>query len=168
LPAGAGFYGSYCGLEKTSAEEETQNLDPIILACQNLADKYLGALIVLTRNTPLGNYVNTGTSVDARLSSTLLESIFAKNSPLHDGAVIISGNRINGAGTILPVSDNSDIPARYGLRHRAAAGITEKTDALCIVVSEETGKISLVHHGRIDQLEAGELKSKLLYYLSRV
>jgi diadenylate cyclase len=102
-------------LRKTSAEEETQNLDPIILACQNLADKYLGALIVLTRNTPLGNYVNTGTSVDARLSSTLLESIFAKNSPLHDGAVIISGNRINGAGTILPVSDNSDIPARYGL-----------------------------------------------------
>lgn len=155
-------------LRKTSQEEENQNLDPIILACQNLADKYLGALVVITRNTPLGNYVNTGTSIDARLSSTLLESIFSKNSPLHDGAVIIDGNRIEGAATILPVSDNSDIPARYGLRHRAAAGITEKTDAICLVVSEETGKISLVHHGRIDQLEAGELKSKLLYYLSQV
>jgi diadenylate cyclase len=162
------FFRQLLWLRKTSQEEENQNLDPVILACQNLADKYLGALVVLARNTPLGNYVNTGTALDARLSSTLLESIFAKNSPLHDGAVIIDGSRIEGAGTILPVIDNSDIPARYGLRHRAAAGITEKTDALCVVVSEETGKISLVHHGRIDPLEAGELKSKLLYYLSQV
>ena len=154
-------------LRNQSKEDDGQDLDPIVMACQNLAAAYLGALIVVARQTPLGNYAKTGTHLDARLSATLLESIFSKTSPLHDGAVIIDNNRIQAASAILPVSDNADIPARFGLRHRAAAGITEKSDALCVVVSEETGKIALVHHGRIDQLEAGELKSKLLYYLNR-
>ena len=143
-----------------------EHLDDVILSCQNLADAGLGAIIVFTQNTPLGNYVKTGTVLDARLTSQLLESIFAKNSPLHDGAVILDNSRIQGAGAILPVSDSSLIPSRYGLRHRAAVGLTEKSDAICLVVSEETGQISLVLEGRIERLEAGELKSRLLHVLA--
>lgn len=152
-------------LRSQNPDDDQIDLDPIIIGCQNLSAAKLGALIVLTRSTPLGNYAKTGTHIDALLSNNLIESIFSKSSALHDGAVIIDQNRIVAASAILPVSDNADIPSHYGLRHRAAAGITEKSDALCIVVSEETGKIALVNHGRISQLEIGELKGKLHVYL---
>ena len=156
------FFKQLLMLRKTKNETDSALLDPIVLACQNMSLTHTGALIVITQNTPLSNYSRTGTYIDARITSTLLESIFSKNSPMHDGAVIISNDRLEGAGAILPVSDNTNLPARFGLRHRAALGISEKSDAICIVVSEETGHVALAHNGKLDPTEIGELKSKLI------
>lgn len=156
------FFKQLLMLRKTKIETDSGLLDPIVLACQNLSAKKVGALIVLTQNTPLRNFSRTGVSLDAQISSLLLESIFAKNTPTHDGAVIITNNRIEASNAILPVSDNAEVPSRFGLRHRAALGITEKTDAISIVVSEETGEIVVAHNGRLYPVEIGELKSKLL------
>jgi uncharacterized protein (TIGR00159 family) len=119
-----------------------QDLLPVVQACIHLSSSRTGALIVLVRNNKLPQIASTGEHIDAILSSTLLENIFFKNSPLHDGAVIIEDERILAARCILPVTSRSDIPENLGLRHRAAIGITEQTDALAIVVSEETGSIS--------------------------
>ncbi len=102
-----------------------------------------GALIVLQRNSILDNYISTGELLDARTTSRLLESIFIKNSPLHDGAVIIHEDRIRAASCILPLSENFELPEHLGLRHRAGVGLTEQTDALVIIISEQTGMISL-------------------------
>lgn len=145
----------------STPNEDGTMLDPIVLACQNLSERREGALIVLTQNTPLSNFAQTGILLDAKISSNLVESIFQKNAPLHDGAVIITNNRIESAGAILPVSDDTHVPARFGLRHRAALGISEKSDAICIVVSEETGKVALTHNGKFEPLEIGELKSRV-------
>jgi uncharacterized protein (TIGR00159 family) len=156
------FFKQLLMLRKTKNESDSDLIDPIVLACQNMSSTSTGALIVLTQNTPLSNYSRTGTFIDARITSTLLESIFSKNSPMHDGAVIISNDRIEGAGAILPVSDNTNLPARFGLRHRAALGICEKSDAICIVVSEETGQIVVAHGSKLKPTDIGELKSKLI------
>jgi len=110
-----------------------------------------GALIVITRGNELKEYVQTGELLDAELSAELLKSIFFKNAPLHDGAVIIGTNRIRAARCILPVSQNQEIAPALGLRHRAAIGITEQTDAFTIVVSEETGRISITENGKIKE-----------------
>jgi len=125
------------------------NIDKIVKACQKMAETRTGALIVIARQSELSHYVETGQIVDARISETLLETIFFKNSPLHDGAVIIIGDKIRAARCILPVSNKSTIPAKFGLRHRSAAGITEKSDAIAIIVSEERGKISYSVEGEI-------------------
>jgi diadenylate cyclase len=141
-------------------QAEKLNFTPVIKACKNLAQQKTGALIVLTKSTDLKFYINTGDTIDAVLSKRLLENIFFKNSPLHDGAVIISNNYIKAARCILPVTDNIDLPAYMGMRHRAAIGITEQTDAIAIVVSEETGDIAVAVGGKIksklslEQLEA--------------
>ena len=161
------FFKQLLMLRKSKSETDSDLLDPIVLACQNLSEKCIGALIVLTQNTPLGNYSRTGIHVDSKLTSQLLESIFAKSSPIHDGAVIITNDRIESAGAILPVSDNTNVPTRFGLRHRAALGITEKSDAICIVVSEETGSIVVAHNSHLNQVEIGELKSKLIHFIER-
>ena len=138
------------------------HIDKIVKACQKLADTYTGALIVLARQNELNTYVETGQVIDAKISETLIETIFFKNSPLHDGALIISGNDIRAARCILPVSGNPIIPVKYGLRHRAAVGITEKSDAVAIIVSEERGKISFSNQGElIEEVTPSEL-SKLL------
>lgn len=142
-------------------------LDPIVLACQNLSERKEGALIVITQLTPLSNYAQTGVLLDARISSTLIESIFQKNGPLHDGAVIVTNRRIESAGAILPVSDDTHVPSRFGLRHRAALGISEKSDAICVVVSEETGMVALTYNSRIEQVEIGELKSRVSRIMDR-
>jgi uncharacterized protein (TIGR00159 family) len=132
--------------EKSIKDKE---LDGIIESCDNMAKSKTGALIVITKRTDLFSFAETGQILKARISSSLLESIFFKNSPLHDGALILDNNRILAARCILPVSDNPNIPGSLGLRHRAAIGISQMTDAHVIIVSEETGNISYVMGGNI-------------------
>ncbi len=133
------------------------NVNAIIKASVSMAKRRVGALIVLQRNSLLDNYVSTGDHLDARTTSRLLEAIFNKNSPLHDGAVIIHDERIRAASCILPVSDNFELPEYLGLRHRAGVGLTEQSDALVIIISEETGTISLSESGMIRPVEIKEL-----------
>lgn len=131
-----------------SEEEEAHtNLNAILEACQKLSGMHTGALIVIRRNNSLEFVKSTGDPMQMELNQPILESIFFKNSPLHDGAVIIEENTITATRVILPVSDSKSLPHRFGLRHRAALGITEKTDALCLIVSEENGQISYVREG---------------------
>jgi uncharacterized protein (TIGR00159 family) len=125
------------------------NIDKIVKACQKMAETRTGALIVITQQNELNAYIATGQPIDARISESLLETIFFKNSPLHDGAVVISGDNIRAARCILPVSNRGDLPQGVGLRHRAAVGITEKSDAVAIIVSEERGRISYGYEGRL-------------------
>ena len=119
----------------------------LVIVCKNLSKGKVGALIVLKKNDDLKPIEVTGETLNAEISARLIENIFFKNSPLHDGAMIIADNKIVSAGCILPVSHNQNIPKECGLRHRAALGITEKTDAVCVVVSEETGNISVAQNG---------------------
>lgn len=133
-------------------------INAIVKACINLAKKKIGALIVLKRETPLDDYEQTGEIINANTTSSLLESIFSKGSPLHDGAVTIIDDRVHAARCVLPVSDNFNLPPNYGMRHRAGIGLTEVTDALVIIISEETGDISLAESGRIKRVD-----SKILF-----
>ena len=119
---------------------------PILMACLNMSKHKVGALIVMQNDLPLGDFVRTGERLDARISQRLVENIFFKNSPLHDGAMIVSEGMIVAAPCILPISHDMDIPKEFGLRHRAARGITKDTDALAIVVSEETGGITVAYN----------------------
>jgi len=127
------------------------NIDAIVRACKKMSSEKIGALIVVARYNELEQVMKTGITVDAAVSEQLIENIFYKNTPLHDGAMIISHNRIAVAKAILPVSSNKNVPARFGLRHRSAFGLSEITDAVIIVVSEETGKISIFHNTNIRQ-----------------
>lgn len=126
-----------------------------------MSDIKQGALIVITRQNTLPDIVMTGVSINAEISKPLIENIFFKNSPLHDGAMIITNNRIVAARCILPVTSNSNLPGHYGLRHRAAIGISENNDCLVLVVSEETGNISLVKEGTIETLQPLTMKERL-------
>jgi uncharacterized protein (TIGR00159 family) len=132
-----------------STEQIKTNFDlvQIVLACRNLSKSSTGGLIVLTRTNDLDFYLQSGEQINATINSRLIESVFFKNSPLHDGALIISHRTLKAAACILPVSKNQSIPKRMGLRHRAALGITEHSDAIAIVVSEETGHISWAVNG---------------------
>ena len=122
----------------------------------------VGALIVIERKVGLNEYIRSGDIINADINQRLIENIFFKNSPLHDGAVIISHKRIKAAGCILPVAHNSDIPKALGLRHRAALGISQKSDCLAIIVSEETGGISMAQNGQFYlRLSAEELETRL-------
>jgi uncharacterized protein (TIGR00159 family) len=141
---------------------EHRNFDEIIRACKKMSDSKTGALIVITRRNELTTYAETGQRLDATLSDKLLETIFFRNSPLHDGAVIIVGDHVRAARCILPVSASSAIPAGYGLRHRAAVGITERTDAIAVIVSEETGEIAYSIDGHfIDNIPPASLTNVL-------
>jgi diadenylate cyclase len=138
------------------------HIEPIVKACQKMADTKTGALIVITGQNELRSYIETGQVVDAKISEFLIETIFFKNSPLHDGAVIISGGTIRAARCILPVSSNPEIPANYGLRHRAAVGITEKSDSIAIIVSEERGKLSYSFEGKLSkEISPSELSNAM-------
>ena len=135
---------------------------PIVWACMDMAKGKVGALIVIERATPLDDIVQTGEVIDANINKLLIENIFFKNSPLHDGAMIISKRRIKAAGCILPVSHNMDIPKELGLRHRAALGISQDSDAIAVIVSEETGRISVAIKGNFKlRLSAEDLESIL-------
>lgn len=127
--------------------ETTTDVDAIITACKNMSTSKTGALIVVERNNNLDFLLNTGDSMNISVSEPIIESIFFKNSPLHDGALIIENNTIKATRVVLPVNNEKTIPDRFGLRHRAAIGITEKTDALAVAVSEETGQISYFKNG---------------------
>jgi len=128
-------------------------------ACEKMSSTKTGALIVIAKSSELFNYASTGEILKAKISSELIQNIFFKNSPLHDGAMIISGNKILAARCILPVSDNTNLPGSMGLRHRAAIGMSQHTDAHIVVVSEETGNISYVMDGHIKvRLSIGELE----------
>lgn len=131
---------------KTETETET-NVDAIITACNKMGATLTGALIVLERNNNLDFLISTGDEMNINVTQPIIESIFFKNSPLHDGAIIIKNNIVKATRVILPVNNEKKIPERFGLRHRAAIGITEKTDALAIVVSEESGQISYIKNG---------------------
>lgn len=124
--------------------------DALINACFNMSETKTGALIVIGRRSDLKFYVNTGEMVDSALTEKMLENIFYKNSPLHDGAVIIKNNRIIAARCVLPVTESEKFPSHFGMRHRAAVGITESTDAIAITVSEQTGAVSLTVSGDIN------------------
>ncbi|AMM51189.1 membrane protein [Rufibacter sp. DG15C] len=142
------------------------SITPFIEAAKSLAGKNTGALIVFARSSELRYYAESGDAIDAVVSKRLLLSIFNKTSPLHDGAVIIQGNRIKAARCILPVTESNDVPASMGLRHRAAIGLTEVTDSIVLVVSEETGQIAIVRNGEVYRnLSAADLRSKLNQYL---
>ncbi|MDR0973341.1 MAG: diadenylate cyclase CdaA [Prevotellaceae bacterium] len=121
---------------------------PIVMACKSMSKYKVGALIIMEHNMPLDNIIETGDTIDAQINQRLIENIFFKNSPLHDGAMIVRGKRIVAAGCILPVSQDLSIPKELGLRHRAALGISQDSDALAIIVSEETGDISVAYHGQ--------------------
>lgn len=145
-------------------DEESTTIDysELVKACGHMTQTSTGALIVIEGDSKLGFYASTGTPIGAQVSSSLLESIFNKNSPLHDGAVIITGTKIVAAGCILPLTEKTNLPSRFGLRHRAALGIAEKANALAIVVSEETGEISVVDNGNFsNKINLEELKSIL-------
>lgn len=143
-------------------DEDKEAIMPIVMACMNLSRGKVGALIVIERGIRLDDIVDTGDIIDARINQRLIENIFFKNSPLHDGAMIITGKRIRAAGCILPVSHNHDIPKELGLRHRAALGISQDSDAIAIVVSEETGGISVAIKGEFQlRLSAEKLENIL-------
>ncbi len=129
--------------------QETKNLKikSIANACKRMSESKTGALIIITRKSALELYAQTGEIINAMTSTRLLEAIFFKNSPLHDGAVIVVEDKVYAARCILPMSDNPNVPANYGMRHRAALGITEHTDAFAIIVSEETGEIAIADNG---------------------
>lgn len=143
-------------------EADKAAIMPIVMACMSMAKKYVGALIVIERSVPLKDIMDTGEEIDAKINQRLIENIFFKNSPLHDGAMVISNKRIMAAGCILPVSHNLDIPKELGLRHRAALGISQNSDAIAVIVSEETGRISVAMRGEFRlRLSAEELESVL-------
>ena len=135
---------------------------PIVMACLSMSKGKVGALIVISRSAPLNDIMDTGEKIDASVNQRLIENIFFKNSPLHDGAMIIARKRIQAAGCILPVSHNLNIPKQLGLRHRAALGISQESDAIAIIVSEETGSISVAMKGEFQlSLTAEKLESIL-------
>lgn len=149
------------GKDKDSKEVK-ETIMPIVMASMNMSKSKVGALIVIERSVPLDDIVLTGDLIDATINQRLIENVFFKNSPLHDGAMVISKKRIKAAGCILPVSHDLDIPKELGLRHRAAMGISQESDAVAVVVSEETGGISVAVKGNFRlRLSAEELESIL-------
>ena len=150
-----------------SAEQESQIVEEVVRAAQALSQKRIGALIVLERETGLRDQIEGGTPLDAEVSKELLVSLFQPYSPLHDGAAVIQGGRIAQAGCVLPITMRPDVPEGLGTRHRAAIGITEETDAVVVVVSEETAGISLVAGGELlRNLDAPRLRGALSRALS--
>ena len=139
-----------------------EDIMPIVMACLSMSKGKVGALIVIEKGFPLDEIVHTGDVIDANINQRLIENIFFKNSPLHDGAMIISNKRIKAAGCILPVSHKLNIPKELGLRHRAALGVSQETDAMAVIVSEETGGISIAYQGEFYlKLTAEELERML-------
>lgn len=157
---GKGWFDFKLDARKTSKLD----ISAIVKACKNMSESKTGAIIVITTNSELKFYANTGDQIEAKVSVRMIESIFYKNSPLHDGAIIIRGNKIVAARCVLPVTEDADFPAHLGMRHRAAVGITETSDAIAVVVSEQTGEISFSKGG---ELVHGLTPEKLREYLEK-
>ena len=148
--------------DENDSQANKEMIVPVVLACMNMSKRKVGALIVIERTIPLDDVSDTGDRIDANINQRLIENIFFKNSPLHDGAMIISKHRIKSAGCILPVSHSLDIPKELVLRHRAAMGMSQDSDAIVIVVSEETGGITVAIKGEFQlRLSAEKLESVL-------
>ncbi len=159
------FINRFFGNEDNTMDNAA--LKEITEACRTMSEQKTGALIVLPHHVSLNHIIETGDRIDANINRRLIMNLFFKNSPLHDGAMIIDKNRIVAARCTLPITERTDIPARYGMRHKAAIGITEETDADVIVVSEETGGISFGHGGTLTEINnINELKLKLSNSLS--
>lgn len=156
----------FSALISTSENEEDgitdESIEALTKACMHMSKYKTGALIVIEQDTKLGDVERTGISLDAVLTSQLLINIFEKNTPLHDGAVIVKNNRISAATCFLPLSDNPDISLELGTRHRAAIGISEVSDAVVLVVSEENGIVSYIRNGKIKRNLDTELMKKIL------
>jgi diadenylate cyclase len=151
------------GLFASTRTQEAHTIEEIVRACQALAQRRVGALVAIEREVQIDEFVEQGTPLDAELSRDLLISLFLPYSPLHDGAAIVRRDRVAAAGCILPLAMRGNVPGTLGTRHRAAIGITEETDALVVVVSEETGRISLVVGGEIrEDLDGPHLRQALL------
>ena len=144
------------GTQNMSVSEEVNDITE---ACRRMSEDKTGALIVIAHKNPLEEVINTGDRIDSGIHRRLIMNLFFKNSPLHDGAIVISGDRIAAARCTLPITERTNIPANFGMRHKAAIGITEESDAEAIVVSEETGKISYVKNGTVTPIQnINELK----------
>ena len=139
-------------LREAGVKVDAVSRGEILRALADMASRRIGALVVLVRHQPIEHLLQVGTELDAKVTSELLDSIFLPYSPIHDGAVIIQRGKITRAGCLLPLSHNPDIAKRFGTRHRAALGLSELSDALVLVVSEESGKISAVHDGKISRI----------------
>ena len=150
------------GKGKTGSLTSSEAVNDLTEACRRMAEDKTGALIVIVHKNPLEEIISTGDRIDAAIHRRLIMNLFFKNSPLHDGAVIIDNHHIVAARCTLPITERTDIPAKYGMRHKAAIGITEETDADVIVVSEETGGIAFGHGGTLTEINnINELKLKL-------
>jgi uncharacterized protein (TIGR00159 family) len=148
--------------KRTKHENIDSVIDPIVRACGDMSATYTGALIVIKQDGSLEDIISTGVVIDANIDSSLIRNIFFKNSPLHDGAMVIAGGRIVAAKCVLP-STKSNVPLSFGMRHRAAMGLCEESDAIVVVVSEETGAISVAQKGNIRRgLSETELKAELM------
>ena len=154
--------------KQNKSSEYAEEIEAVKSACRHMSANLTGALIIFAKKTPLDEFLNTGDEIDAKPSADLLENIFYKNSPLHDGAVIIKDHRIAAARCILPVSKSRDLPQEVGLRHRSALGATEFTDAIAVVVSEQTGNISICHNGTMTRdLTSSALRQMLEELLTK-
>ena len=150
-------------LRKSKQEKiEQSDIMPIVMACMSMSKGKVGALIVIEKNAPLNEIIRSGETINADVNQRLIENIFFKNSPLHDGAMIIRHKQIIAAGCILPVSHDLNIPKELGLRHRAAMGVSQETDALAIIVSEETGGISAAYKGQFHLRHTAEELERIL------
>lgn len=155
--------GQHRFLSRFFTVEETGVIPEIIRSASRLAEKGIGAIIVLEKDVGLKNYIETGTKIDARVTAELLETIFSPTSPLHDGAVIVQNDRVAAAGCILPLTQDQRLSVSLGTRHRAAIGLTEETDAVVIVVSEETQAISYAQSGKLTRkIDINTLRAELL------
>ena len=153
------IFDKLLGGAKKSGVSSSEEVNDLTEACRRMSEEKTGALIVIAHNTPIDEIINTGDRIDAGIHRRLIMNLFFKNSPLHDGALVIGGGRIVAARCTLPITEKTGIPASYGMRHKAAIGITEETDADAIVVSEETGKISFVKNGNVTPIQnINELK----------
>ena len=146
----------------TTLSAEQQAIEATVAACEVMSKQKVGALLVFERSTPLEEYFKTGTIIDAKITDQLLRNLFFKNSPLHDGAVIIRGSRVAAAGCVMPLSENTHLPGGIGTRHRAGIGTSEVSDAVVVIVSEETGTISVAISGMLKRHLAPQTLEKLL------
>lgn len=161
------FIGNKYFIKTIAFVSKDFSVDEIVTACQNMSEIYTGALIVVGRSADLSLINETGDKIDAVISDRLIENIFFKNSPLHDGAVTVINNKIAYARCVLPSTENLKVPAYFGMRHRAAIGITEQCDAVAIVVSEQSGKISFVEDGKVQRgITSIKLKELLIKCMS--
>lgn len=162
------FKGNIFHFGKKEGEEFPLNIDEIARACVNMSETKTGALIIISYGHDIDIYLGSGEIINARVSSALIESIFWKNTPLHDGAVLIRDNTILAARCVLPVSENRDLSASLGMRHRAAMGVSEQSSAISLIVSEQTGAISTIKDGKLQQnISRGNLIFHLKHLLKK-